>query len=303
MSFRDFAAWIVASAFTIFFLPVTTLAQTVGPNYQCNFTVFPVPGSGPGFAPVANNINRHDLAVGYFPVAPNGLRTKGFIRHPDGSINTLFINNSHSTFLKGLNDMGTMVGLVIPAANQPGHGFRFSQGNFHAINFPGGSNTSANGVNNNEDIVGFYNDAQNTQHGFLLKSGTFTTIDVAGASGTSATGINDSGIIVGSYTTPSLMGHGFILSQGQTTTVDYPGAADTTLNGINNQSAMVGTFFSNTQVGGFVYLNGVFRQVVLPNSTASSQIETDGINEFGDISGSIMITPTDLEAYIGTGCH
>jgi len=302
LSFRNLTALIVASAF-IPFLTVPAHAQTVGPNYECNFTVFPIKGSGPGFAPIASSINRNDLMVGFFPVAPDGLRTKGFVRHPDGSVATFFAQNSYSTYLKGVNDLGTVVGEIVKVANGPSTGFRFKQGNFHAINFPGGSNTSANGINTNGDIVGFYSDSQNKQHGFLLKSGAFTTIDVAGASGTSAMGINDSGVIVGSFTTPNLTGSGFILSQGQTTSVNYPGAADTALNGINDMGAMVGTFFSNTRVGGFVYQNGVFRQVVPPNSTSQSQIETYGINEFGDISGSFMISPTDLEAYIGTGCH
>jgi hypothetical protein len=38
----------------------------------------------------------------------------------------------------------------------------------------------ANGINPEEDIVGFYDNATG-RHGFLLSKGAFTTIDVPGA--------------------------------------------------------------------------------------------------------------------------
>jgi probable HAF family extracellular repeat protein len=76
---------------------------------------------------------------------------------------------------------------------------------------PGGiaRTTSAQGINPDGVIVGFYVDAANKQHGFRWSEGKFTTIDVpgslAGVSGplqTTARGISPSGDIVGTYTVP-----------------------------------------------------------------------------------------------------
>jgi hypothetical protein len=278
-------------------------AQNIGPNYQCNFSVFRVKGSGPGFAPTLNSINRYDKGVGYMPVAPNGRHIQGFVRNPKrfnqdvqgtSIVEHMAVRNQRSRCHCGRYQVN--------AEGTEGRGFRITKGRVTLVDFTGASVTSAQGINNNGDIVGSY-DVENEEHGFVLKDGAFHSIDVSGAALTDASGINDNGIIVGVYTTPNLAGHGFILFHGHKTTVDYSRAADTTLSAINNRGAIVGTFFQGSTVGGFVYQDGIFRRIVIPNSTKSSQITANGINEFGDISGSISVTLTDLEAYIGTGCH
>ena len=61
------------------------------------------------------------------------------------------------------------------------------------------SSTTADGINDLGQIVGYYQDAARNGHGFLYDQGNYTPLDVPGAYITYATGINASGQIVGYY--------------------------------------------------------------------------------------------------------
>jgi hypothetical protein len=61
---------------------------------------------------------------------------------------------------------------------------------FTTIDVPGATRTTALGINDREQIVGWYADASGEIHGYLLDEGQFTTIDVPGATETLAVGIN-----------------------------------------------------------------------------------------------------------------
>ena len=79
--------------------------------------------------------------------------------------------------------------------------------------------TQAIGVNDTDQIVGYYNDASG-RHGYLLSGGTYTTLDDPSATlQTQAYEINNSGQIVGDYVNNSGH-HGFLLSGGTYTTLD-----------------------------------------------------------------------------------
>src|SRR5437868_2333462 len=135
-------------------------------------------------------------------------------------------------FLCGL----AVLGLLVSVAGQAGAQYAYSP-----IFAPGSFNTIASGINNTEQIVGFYV-TNNIAHGFLLSGGGFTTIDVPGFLNTEAYGINSAGQIVGSYFTPQSMPnyHGFLLSAGTLTTIDRPGSSFTQLYAINNPGQIVG---------------------------------------------------------------
>jgi hypothetical protein len=64
------------------------------------------------------------------------------------------------------------------------HGFTYSAGVFHVIDFPGGLFTQVYGINESGVIVGLYGDAANftpygynVLHAFQLSNGIFTTVD------------------------------------------------------------------------------------------------------------------------------
>lgn len=138
----------------------------------------------------------------------------------------------------------------------------FSAGaNTTQLSFPGASSTAARGLNDQGQVVGFWNGTDNAfpgltiAHGFVYENGVWSVLDAsAGTGGTFAGGINNSDLIVGYYLDKQGASHGFTFDQptGTFTSVDMQGAANTYLYGINNLGEMVGSFVDgNGQTYGF----------------------------------------------------
>jgi hypothetical protein len=159
---------------------------------------------------------------------------------------------------------------------------------YTAISYPGtvSQQTSVNGINNGNVIVGSYPDpSTSVGHGFEYVNGKYTSFEFPGASGTFAMGINDYGDVVGWYTLPnSSNSHGFLRHNGSFTTIDYPGATDTVLVGINKAGTIVGNEDTNY---GFIYKNGTFSLYSAPNrGTLPNYFSTLlGINNLGQFVG------------------
>ena len=102
-------------------------------------------------------------------------------------------------------DRGQIVGVYYDSLVS--HGFLDDAGTFTPLDFPGGLNTVAFGINKQGQIVGRYQ-AQGSprDHGFLYDQGLFTTLDPPQAESTWATRINDKLQIVGFYGSPERMG-------------------------------------------------------------------------------------------------
>jgi probable HAF family extracellular repeat protein len=136
---------------------------------------------------------------------------------------------------------------------------------FNTFNDPVGLTTVASGVNDADQIVGWYQDATTTHptHGFLESGGTYTTLDdplAAGdaSGGTFPSGINAKGQIVGFYFNATGT-HGFLLSGGTYTTIDVPfgSPGSTFANGINDIGQIVGQYEdANFHTHGFLYSGG-----------------------------------------------
>src|SRR5262245_6972552 len=73
---------------------------------------------------------------------------------------------------------------------------------YATLAFPGAVSTSANGVNNNNVIVGSYLDSASADHGYVYRAGKYRAVDFPEASATEVLGINDNGDIVGVYQLP-----------------------------------------------------------------------------------------------------
>jgi hypothetical protein len=115
------------------------------------------------------------------------------------------------------------------------------------IDVPGGSGTTASGVNPQGDIVGNYNDSSGNGHGFLLRAGTFSNIDVPGLT-LIVNGINAQGDIVGYYNGSDGHVHGFVLHAETFSTIDPPGSSFTQAWGINPQGDIVGLYTDTSGV-------------------------------------------------------
>src|SRR6266540_4169157 len=127
-----------------------------------HFTTIDVPGSR---GTVAEGINNRGEIVGYY--FDQAAAQRGFLL-----LRGVFTTIECGAFTepRGINDRGDIVGRL------ENHGFLFSKGKCTTIDFPGASFSSAFGVNNAGQVVGFYSDATG-RHGFLLVHGAFTTID------------------------------------------------------------------------------------------------------------------------------
>jgi uncharacterized membrane protein len=115
--------------------------------------------------------------------------------------------------------------------------------------------TVATGINNLDEIVGYYQDSTGT-HGFYRdSSGNLTyPINVQNAIYTAFHGINDGGEIVGVASTRS-GDRGFVMRlPDQITSFEVSGAYITSANGINNSGQISGTFndFRGSGMHGFI---------------------------------------------------
>ncbi len=151
-----------------------------------------------------------------------------------GAQNTLiFANNDIGSFVGSYGDLSTL------------GAFLNSGGVTTLFNVAGSGVTEPLGINNFDEIVGFYFDPSFNAHGFLRDgAGTQTfPMDFPGATFTYLTDLNDSRIMVGLYGDPAGALHGFVLPPGsQAVPFDVPGAVETGLNGINNSGIMCGRY-------------------------------------------------------------
>jgi probable HAF family extracellular repeat protein len=151
---------------------------------------------------------------------------------------------------------------------------------FTQIDVPGAQQTSAEGINNVDQIVGNINEGARA---FSDTGGSFTTFNVPGnLDGIEATGVNDSGQIVGRFDSP--ISHGFLYTGGSFTTIDVPGAVFVTAaTGINNQGQIVGWFSDGSGTEhGFLDTGGSFTTLDVPGADFTVAM---GINNIGQIVG------------------
>ena len=177
--------------------------------------------------------------------------------------------------------------------------FAFAAPTYTAIDFPGSNSTTATGINNGNQIVGYYNDTKTgLPNGFLLTGTVFTTISVPGSLYTQPFAINDSGTIVGSYTTSDSHTHGFLYDGQSFTTLDNPGAIITEAQGINNAGTVVGwSLDASALTSSFEWAAGVFTPFNLPGADTTV---AHGIDNNGDIVGSFIAGGSTAKGFLLT---
>jgi len=177
--------------------------------------------------------------------------------------------------------------LLLLGVARPTH----AQYSFTSLDFPGGTLTTARGINNQGEIVGAYRITP-PRHALLIRSGNYIPLaptSVLGTHFSEAWKTNDSGDVVGDFIGDDGFTHGFLLNSGGLTTLDFPGASDTIAFGINELGTVVGLWDILDSDGnliaehGFIWKNGVFSEVDFPGAADTSVM---GINAAGDLVGS-----------------
>jgi len=131
--------------------------------------------------------------------------------------------------------------------------------------FPGAVATQASNITDEDNVCGFWTDANGNNHGFFGRLGeTLLTFNVeingVTVTSTSPFGCNDNREVVGSFTDSNGNVHGFIFTRGRFFQFDAPGSSQTPafgvmgtfINGVNDLGDIVGFFSDGTKVNGFV---------------------------------------------------
>jgi len=156
----------------------------------------------------------------------------------------------------GINDLGHVSGVAYASGDWLDGGSGLGQDwiwdgrkyNFYTV--PGAVNGSlAGGINNRDQVTGYYVDSSGLPQGFIKDGPEYTTINVPGATYTLAQGINNQGDVAGSYLDANGH-HGFIWSKGEFVTVDapIPGSLGTGWFYVNDHGDLAGVYMDATQV-------------------------------------------------------
>lgn len=166
----------------------------------------------------------------------------------------------------------------------------YAQFQFTSLDYPGGTLTTARGINKQGEIVGAYRITP-PRHALLIQAGQYIPLapnTILGTNSSEAFKINNRGDVAGFFVGNDGFAHGFLLSKGVLTTLDFPGASDTNAFGINKAGTVVGQWDvadanGNTLVvHSFLWSNGTFTQFDFPGAADTYLY---GINDHGDLVG------------------
>ena len=153
----------------------------------------------------------------------------------------------------GCNDLGHGAGVAYASGdinlggNGNGQNWFWDGRHYSFFTVPGSevNGASVGGINDWDQISGYYVDAAGNPHGFIKDGSKYTTLDVPGAAFTIGGSINNEGVVTGLYLNPDTSHHGFIWPKGQFVTVDatVPGSIGTEWIGINDNGDLAGIYF------------------------------------------------------------
>jgi len=191
-----------------------------------------------------------------------------------------FSINTHSDIAGQYIDLdGVVHGYVRHADNTVDH-----------IEFPGGNNTAAYGVNDRGTVIGVYADEAGNPHAFERIKGVYKNIDLPNGAITTPLSVNNSNEIVGEFQpTADVTGTGFVLNpDGSFTLHNAPDAPDqsTLFISINNRREVLGAWFdAELNAHNFLRKQAKYKSIALPDSFGAVITSAQTINDFNDIVG------------------
>ena len=204
-------------------------------------------------------INTLDRTVGFYIDQAN--ITHGFYHRANPSLYVkVDFPGSKFNQLLGQNDFAQASGYYSQSTNNTTPDFPYiydeNSGVFEVLYIPGATGgAQATGINNSQQVCGFYIDKNGVNHGFWLNTGTLTILDFPGSTFTQALGLNNSNEVVGDYVDAQGLTHGFVYntSTKKWVSVDDPnGVGTTVVNGTNDKHELVGFWGTNPKNTGFV---------------------------------------------------
>jgi uncharacterized membrane protein len=271
---------------TLFFWFLPTAFSQV-----CTFQTINVPGA---VTSAASGINDQGAVVGNW-TKTTGITHQSFLLF-QGNFSFFTFPGSSATTAGNINNHSVIVGSFVRSGFN--HGFMVHNGNFQQIDVPfANQGTFARGINNNGDIVGFFNSPSGpSPRGFLLHAGNFAQFTFPGSVSTEANGINVNSIIVGTYKVGDVMGvdHGFMVRNGSFQNIDFPTAVNTRPSGINDSNEIVGTYtLGDDSVHGFVLVLATNTFITIDNPSAEAT-SVAGVNNNNFVVGSNGFDPNTI---------
>jgi hypothetical protein len=264
-------------------------------------------------------INNSGVIAGYFGSGVAGHPNKGYYLLPPryGQLDYRIENypGSNQTQVTGLNDRSTQVGFFAPTntGTDANYGW-YSTDNgvsFHEITVPGVTFSSPPvtqllGVNNFNQAVGFYTDAEGNNHGFIysINRHRFVFTTITGATSVTDAGINNRGDITGFFTSSTGAVSSFLRKHnGKTLFFSFRGASATTALGVNDADEVVGTYTvgtgSTATMHGFTWTaQRGFRTVDDPHGVGTTTV--NGVNDRGDLVGFYVDSAGNTDGMLAT---
>ncbi len=201
------------------------------------------------------------------------------------------LGKSVQSYALSINNRGDIAGYLIDVTGA-NHGYVYHQEEekVELIDYPGGFNTQAYGVNDLRSVIGVYNDSSGNGHAFVRRDGVYTTIDLPGGLQTLPLSINDREQIVGEYAaTASTNGYGYLQQRdGKFTLVTAPASdpQQTYFISNNNRDQILGAY-ANAAVAqqNFLLTDSVYVPFDLPASIGASFVSAQTVNDPGEIVG------------------
>jgi len=157
------------------------------------------------------------------------------------------------SFGQGINDFGHVCGVSytsgdwINGGNGLGQNWIWDGEDYRYFTVPDAVNGAVvGGINNGDQVSGYYVDNSGTPHGFAKEGPSFATLDAPGAVYTLGFGINNPGVVVGRYVDASGGHHGYYWLDGKFVTVDanISGTLGTQWIGLNDQGDLAGNIWT-----------------------------------------------------------
>jgi probable HAF family extracellular repeat protein len=243
-----------------------------------------------GSDPVLGDLNAaNDTAIRSINV-DGGIINLGTLPGDDGSIGY------------AINDAGHAVGGSSNAlGSRP---FLWINGNMTSLGTLGGSRGYAQGINNNDEVVGYSELANGESRAFLWKNGTMTNLGtLPGTNASEAVGINSSGQIAGySYNTTtggSVPSRAWIWQNGVMTAIDIPtGYSRAVAFAINDHGQVVGAAYGDQTAAAWIWQNGLLSVI----NSLGRQAEAIGIGDDGTVVGDFgdEFSSAEWQAFVAT---
>ena len=271
------------------------------------------------FGTFATGINKNGQIVGFY--IDGGGQRNGFV-FSNGVYTTITgtqttitgagpITTTFPIVPQGINDSDFIVGNWNGGSS--GFLYEYNQGIF----IPGSGNVTpppaANGINNQNQIVGTASSLAFQNNGYILSLSQFqnfsglSTLDYPGASATHFQSINNASQVTGFWvgvdpSEPGVTAHGLFYNNGVWAYFDDPNGAvnGTFAQGINDADQIVGFYVNGNGIStGFVFNQptGTFTDIIVPGAVNTQAL---GINDNGQIVGDYVDSLGNTHGFLFT---